>query len=209
MLKRLVGLLIPLVLCGCGISVTPLATNDTKLVDPETISVNKDGIYLAAKVVDVEIPPYRAEKNIASIYVNIKNNTDRNFIYSLKSFLLIDSTGKQYFPIPTDRLTGYFERELSYLIPYPFVGYYYLQDRVDSSFNQSLVADSNFYYVNRPQNLLIDALPIEPLTKSAQTSGFLYFMIDLYAVDKFSLKVFWPDNDLVTPFVEFPFVVKH
>lgn len=207
MLKALMCISLLLVLSACGVSVIPIKSNDNVNVVNDRIVLQKDNIALSAKVVDLEIPPYRNDQHISSFFVEINNLSSKDLNYSLESFVLVDNNGRQYNPISPEKLKTYFERDSSYLIPYPFVGYYYLQDKVESSYQQSVAPEGNFYYTNRPQNLLIDALPIEILRAKSQISGLLFFNIDYYSISGFSMKAYLPAGN-PEAFAEFQFAVK-
>lgn len=207
MLKALMGISLLLVLSACGVSVIPIKSNDNVNIINDKIISQKNDIELSAKLVDLEIPPYRNDQHISSFFVEIKNLSNRDLNYSLESFVLVDNNGRQYNPISPDKLKSYFERDSSYLIPYPFVGYYYLQDKVEGSFQQSVAPEGNFYYTNRPQNLMIDALPIEVLRARSQISGLLFYNIDYYSINSFAMKAYLPAGNPEI-FTEFQFSVK-
>ena len=94
--------------------------------------------------------------------------------------MLFDQDKKLYRPLESDRVTALTRQEANYLIPYPYVGFYYLQDSAD--FDYSTQSASSLAY--SPQRTLGSAdsyaLPVGSIPPGANISGILFFNIDLY-----------------------------
>src|SRR5690606_10014007 len=126
-----------------GIAITPQATETAKINSADnSISETLSGVSVTARVQDLEVAPYRTTDNITSFYFVIENRTDRDITLPLSSFVLVDNQGNQYRPMTLEEVGTVVARDSEYLIPYPYVGFYYLEDREKFSafntFNSSL-----------------------------------------------------------------------
>jgi hypothetical protein len=170
-----------LLLSGCGVHVVPRTTAQISLgADKETVTATDNGLILSAKVQDLDFGPYTGVNNITAFYVKITNNSQEERSVPLAAFLLFDQDRKIYRPLESDRVTALTRQETNYLIPYPYVGFYYLQDSTD--FDYSTQSASSFAY--SPQKSPVSAenyaLPVGSIPSGANIAGMLFFNIDLY-----------------------------
>lgn len=188
--------ILALLLTGCGVKVVPRSSSQVSLgVDKETVSVTDNGLTFSAKVQDLDFGPYTGENNITAIYVKVANNSNVERSVPLSAFMLFDQDRKIYRPLESDRVTALTREESNYLIPYPFVGFYYLQD--SSGFDYSTQSASSLGY--SPQRSLesIDtyALPVGMIPPAANIAGMLFFNVDLYEKEVIDLTMHLPGND--------------
>ena len=170
-----------LLLSGCGVQVVPRTSAQISLdADKETVTATENGLTLSAKVQDLDFGPYTGENNITAFYVKITNNSKEEHSVPLAAFMLFDQDRKVYRPLESDRVTALTRQEANYLIPYPYVGFYYLQDSTD--FDYSTQSASSLAYSPPKTPLSADsyALPVGPIPSGANIAGMLFFNIDLY-----------------------------
>ena len=170
-------------LTGCALKVVPEQVNfgtvDTK---NNSLSVTKDGISITTKVSDTEIEAYNLENTVAAFSVTIKNQSGKEFPIDGDSFLLVDDSGRQYFPLTPARVKEIIAKDSYYLIPYPYVGFYYLEDYERSSFYNTFNSQLPYYYEVYPQDIYTKALTDGVVIPHAALSGLVYFRIDLATV---------------------------
>lgn len=203
-------LLILTIITGCGIHVVPQPANGFSINQVDnSITATQNNITVSARVQDLEVGPYTGQNNITTFYIVIENGGKSDIYFSRDSFLLLDENGKQYRPLDPDKVKSTIKAEADFLIPYPYVGYYYLQDKVQFDYNAQFA--SSLPYTGHDPTLDVDAeaLPIESVIPGAKIAGMIYFNIDLYQKKRIDLKIRFPAVDgSVGPELSFPFVIE-
>lgn len=184
-----------LLLSGCGVQVIPRTSAQTALGDDkETVNTTENGLTLSAKVQDLDFGPYTGKNNITAFYVKITNDNQEERTIPLAAFMLFDQDKTLYRPLESDRVTSLTRQEDNYLIPYPYVGFYYLQDSTD--FDYATQSSSNLQY--SPQKTLASAetyaLPVGSIPSGANIAGMLFFNIDLYEKKSIDLTLQLPSE---------------
>lgn len=170
-----------LLLSGCGVQVIPRTSAQISLgADKETVTSTENALTLSVKVQDLDFGPYTGENNITAFYVKIINNGQEERSVPLAAFMLFDQDRKVYRPLEPDRVTALTRQEANYLVPYPFVGFYYLQDSAE--FDYEMQSASNLAYSPQKSAVSVEsyALPVGAIPSGAYIDGMLYFNIDLY-----------------------------
>lgn len=170
-----------LLLSACGVQVVPRTSAQFSLgADKATVTATENGLTLSAKVQDLDFGPYTGENNITAFYVKITNNSHEERTVPLAAFTLFDQDRKVYRPLESDRVTALTRQEANYLIPYPYVGFYYLQDSTD--FDYSTQSASSLAYSPKSTSASVEAyaLPVGSIPSGAHIAGMLFFNIDLY-----------------------------
>ncbi len=199
-----------LLMSGCGMTIVPHPVGSAVLnLDDNSISAEKGGITVSARVQDLEVAPYRMANNVTSFHVVVENATAEPFTLPLSSFVLLDEEARQYRPVPPAEIQQIINRDSSYLIPYPYVGYYYLEDREKSAFFNTFDSALPYYAENYPQDIYTEALSADAIIPDAKVSGLVYFIIDLATKTSVELRIYLPGTDPAGPadFV-FPFSIE-
>lgn len=207
MRKQLLLLLAVISLSGCGVAVVPKPTATASL-DPanNTLRESINGVTVSARVEDLEVAPYRMVDNLTSFRVTVENGLSEEISLPLTSFLLVDDEGHQFRPIEPARVQEIIGRDSMYLIPYPYVGYYYLDDKEKSAFANTFDSALPYYAENYPQDIFTQALPVGSIVPGAKISGLVYFVIDLVQKRGVELRVYRPGTspsgppDFILPF---------
>ncbi|BCR05015.1 lipoprotein [Desulfuromonas versatilis] len=189
-----------MLLSGCGFAVVPKATA-TATVDPVagSISETNKGVRVTARVQDLEIVPYHTLENLTSFLVTVENLTQGPLSIPLDSFLLIDQDGTQYRAVPPERVIEIAKKDSAYLIPYPYVGYYYLEDREKGTFFNTFDSALPYFAENYPQDIRTEGLPQQSIIPGAKVSGAVYFLAELGSLKSFEMRVYLPGADLAGP----------
>ena len=174
-------LFLALLLSGCGVQVVPRTSAQISLdADKKTATATENGLTLSAKVQDLDFGPYTGENNITAFYVKITNNSKEERSVPLAAFMLFDQDRKVYRPLEPDRVTALTRQEANYLIPYPYVGFYYLQDSTDFDYSTQSASSLAYSPQKTPLSAETYALPVGSIPSGANIAGMLFFNIDLY-----------------------------
>jgi len=193
-------------LSGCGVQVVPRTSAQISLgADKETVTATQNGLTLTAKVQDLDFGPYTGENNITAFYVKISNNSQEERSVPLAAFLLFDQDRKVYRPLESDRVTALTRQEANYLIPYPYVGFYYLQDSTDFDYSTQSASSLAYSPLKTTGSAEAYALPVGTIPSGAHIAGMLFFNIDLYE-KKFVDLTLQMQNDGNVPDTEFSFL---
>lgn len=210
-MKRLSCILFCLLfVAGCGVKVVPKPTA-TAILDPSSnaLSWTAKGVALAVKLVDQDVARTQMIDRVASFSVTAANLTGKELTLPLSSYLLIDDQGNQVRPITPEELLRIVSRESFYLIPYPYFGYYYLEDRAKLSSFNTFTSPLPYFPETHPQAILTEALPTSPILPGARISGLVYFLIDLEKKQQIEFRAYLPGADTSAPAeFTFPFSVE-
>lgn len=179
-----------LLLCGCGgVRIVPDPAADARL-DPQSgdLTMTRDDLRVSVRLQDLQVRPYQAVDHLCSFYVSIRNEGERTRDIVPEAFVLIDAGGNQYRSITPEKVIEIISRESFYLIPYPYVGFYYLEDSVKVSQFSRFDSSLPYFPQRYPQDLHTAALPQDRLLPDSRLAGQIYFIADLTAMDAFELR---------------------
>lgn len=204
----LVGLIL-LFCSACSVSVAPIATSTGTInLEEKSLTETHNGISFTVKVDELSVAPYQMVDNVTSFHVAIDNQTERQVSFPSRSFLLKDGDGRQYRSVTPERVREIVSKDTVYLIPYPYVGYYYLEDQEKVSREDTFSSSLPFYAEYHPQDIFTRALTEEPILKGSKVSGVVYFIASLERTDYAELLVF-PDQEASgEPLLKFPFAIE-
>ncbi len=175
----------------------------------KSITQNVQGVEIMVQLGDLEVAPYRMVDNLSSFYVRVKNHRKEVLNLSQDSYYLVDSEGVAVKPISPEKIQSIVQKDNQYLIPYPYVGYYYLQDKEKSSFFNTFDSSLPYYASNYPQDVYTSALPDESVLPGTAIEGHLYFVSDILSKKRFEIRVYMdkPSSETSADFL-FPFSVE-
>jgi len=208
-MKHILAIMILLLCTACSASVSPLAT-PTGTINPDDQSITevRGDVAFTVKLDELSVAPYQQVDNISSFYVEIDNRSDSQITFPPQNFLLKDGDNRQYRIVTPERVREIVSKDTVYLIPYPYVGYYYLEDHMQAAQDQAFSSSMPYYAEYHPQDIFTRALTEEPVLKKSKVSGVIYFLADLEKTNFVELQVF-PDSSLSgEPLARFPFSVK-
>lgn len=195
---------------GCALKVVPEPV-DAGIINPKDNSqaITKDGITIAVRSSDTEINSYNLEGTVSSFYVEINNQSPNEATFPAESFLLIDNGGTQYYPLTADKVKEIISRDSYYLIPYPYVGFYYLEDYQKSSFYNEFNSQIPYYYEVYPQDIYTKALAGGSIIPGAKVAGLVYFKIDMGGKRGVKLLIYKKETSKSSsPDFTFPFKIE-
>lgn len=171
-------------------------------------SITKNNLTVTVSPADIDMVNYNIESVVASFNVDIQNNSDDETSFDKESFVLIDSNSRQYYPLTPEKIREMMSKDTFYLLPYPYVGFYYLEDYEQAQFKSSTSSNLPYYFELRPQELYTKALPFEPIIPKAGIKGLIYFHTDIRSISSFSVNVYKKGTSKsLPPDYVFPFKV--
>lgn len=192
-MKKYIALLLSvLALTGCAsITFVPEQVAGGVINEKENAqTITRDRIAITARSGDSQTLAYNLDEPVSSFLVIVENQTDSELGLEADSFLLVDDGGRQYFPLTPEKLKEIISRNAYYLMPYPYVGFYYLEDYEKSSFYNRFTSDRPYFYEVYPQDIYTKALPAGVIIPKAKVSGLVYFRIDLQGKKGVTLLVY-------------------
>lgn len=198
-----------LLLSACSVKVVPQPTA-TALLNPADNSLTEsfDGVAVTARLDQLSVQPYQLVDNLTSFHVTIDNRTEKPVELPIDAFMLKDGEGRQYSAITPERVREIVSKDTVYLIPYPYVGYYYLEDQERGAFQQTMASSLPFYAEYHPQDIFTRALPAGPVLPHSKSSGVIYFIADLTLANRAELLLYPGSRVQGEPRYRFPFSIE-
>jgi archaellum component FlaG (FlaF/FlaG flagellin family) len=155
-----------------------------------SITVANNNIIITAAASDPEMVNYNIEGMVSSFQIEIQNMGESEIAFDTESFLLVDSGSRQYYALSPEKIRQMMAKDTYYLLPYPYVGFYYLEDYEHASFKNTTNTSLPYYYELYPQDIYSKALPVGDVIPKAKISGLIYFHANLSSLDSFKLLVY-------------------
>ncbi|MBT1071537.1 hypothetical protein [Pelotalea chapellei] len=210
MRKSLLIILLPFLVAACSsIKIVPQQVEGGTINGADNSqTIVRNDLEIKARLADSGINAYNLEQTVSSFNVSIKNNSSNEVLFSDSSFVLTDERGLQYEQLTPERLKDILKKDSYYLMPYPYVGFYYLEDFQKTSFYNRFNSSLPYYYELYPQDLLSKSLPATSVIPGMSVEGLLFFKIDLANHQQVKLHVYRKNSSRSLPadFI-FPFTV--
>lgn len=171
---------ISLLASGCSsVKVVPeqVANGRVNLSDNSQTITNK-GAEVSVRVDEAGINSYNLDSFVTAFNVSIKNVSGSEIAFSEDSFVLVDENNLQYSLLTPDKVRDMLKKDSYYLMPYPYVGFYYLEDYQKTSFYNRSNSSLPYYYELYPQDIYTKALPMTTIIPGMKIEGLTYFKID-------------------------------
>lgn len=194
---------------ACSVKVIPQPTL-TALPGPVdgSLTESHDGVVITSRLDQLSVQPYQLVDNLTSFHITIDNQTGKQINVPIEAFVLKDGEDRQYRTITPERVREIVSKDTVYLIPYPYVGYYYLTDQEKGAFHQTMTSSLPFYAEYHPQDIFTRALPTGPILPHANVSGVIYFIADLTSTDRAELLLYSNPQIQGEPRYRFPFSIE-
>lgn len=203
------GMLLAVVLAGCSLKVVPEQTESGVINTAENSqTIVRNGLSVTVKPADMDLRNYNLEGTVSAFSVLIDNHTGNEVSFSNDSFVLLDNENRQYLPLTPEKVKEILSKDSYYLMPYPYVGFYYMEDYAKSSAYNEFNSQAPYFYDLYPQDIYTKALSSESIIPNAKVAGLVYFRIDLSTVRGAKLLVFLKGTPRsATPDFAFPFKI--
>jgi len=179
------------ILAGCSIRIVPEQVASGVINEREnSITLSKDSTVVTMAPADPEMLNYNLEGMVASFSVEIRNNGDKEISFDPESFILIDSSKMQYYSLTPEKIRQMLAKDTYYLLPYPYVGFYYLEDYELAAFKNSTNTNLPYFFELRPQDIYTKALSSEAIIPNAMTKGLIYFNVNIEKLTSFRINLY-------------------
>lgn len=173
-----------------------------------TQAITKNGVEIRAGASETAINSYNLEGTVTAFTISIRNNSPGEVSFGEDSFYLVDEQGLQYALLTPEKVRDIIKKDSYYLMPYPYVGFYYLEDFQKTSFYNRYNSSLPYYYELYPQDLFTKSLPFTPVIPNMKVEGLAYFKIDMSAHQQVKLYVYRKGAPKsATPDYLFPFKI--
>ncbi|NCO51866.1 MAG: hypothetical protein GW875_07180 [Deltaproteobacteria bacterium] len=175
---------------GCaGVSVVP-RPNTAGQINAQEMSIRQtyDQVRVTARVMDLEVRPYQMRQNICSFQLEIRNEREQPIFFPAERFLLTDEQGNQYRPVSPEQIAKMVTELDPYLIPYPYLGYYYAGDAEQAKRENQFNSQVTYFPTRDARAIAVEALPDGKVEADKQISGLIYFLADLRTMKGFNLQ---------------------
>jgi len=184
--------LLMLLSCGCGtVKVLPEPVENGIINSADNSqTISKNGIEIKANVSDTAINAYNLEGTVTAFQLALNNASTNEVAFADDSFVLVDERGLQYSILTPDKVRELIKKDSYYLMPYPYVGFYYLEDFQKTNFYNRFNSSLPYYYELYPQDLFTKSLPFTSIIPGMKIEGLVYFKIDLTLHQQVKLYVY-------------------
>lgn len=193
-MKRSIFLLslVVLLFSGCStVKVLPgQAVNGRINSADNSQTIVSNGVEVTARMDETGINSYNLESTVTAFHIIIKNSTDREIAFGDDSYLLVDESGLQYSLLTPEKVREMLKKDSYYLVPYPYVGFYYLEDFEKTNAYNRYNSALPYYYDLYPQEIFTKALQATTVIPGMRVEGLTYFKIDPAAHQQIKLLVF-------------------
>lgn len=208
--RQLILVLIVLLISGCStVKVLPehVANGSINTVD-NSQTITQNNAEVSVRLDDSAINAYNLDSTVTSFHITIKNVSKKEIAFTEESFVLVDENGLQYSLLTPDKVRDMLKKDSYYLMPYPYVGFYYLEDYQKTNFYNRSNSSLPYYYELYPQDIFTKALPMASIIPGMKIEGLAYFKIDPAAHQRISLLIFRKETPRsAPPDFTFPFKI--
>jgi len=176
----------------------PVADGSINLKD-NSQTISRNNLVITISPAEADMVNYNIEGIVASFNVEIQNYGESEVTFNKDSFILVDSNSRQYYPLTPEKVKEMMAKDTFYLLPYPYVGFYYLEDYELAQFKNSTSSNLPYYFELYPQDLFTKALPVEPIIPKARIKGLLYFHTDIHSLTSFTVNVYKDNTSKSAP----------
>lgn len=181
-----------MLLAGCSsVKVVPEQTVNGRVNttdNSQTITAN--GVEITARVDETAINSYNIESTVTAFHISIRNATDSEIAFGDDSYVLVDESGLQYSLLTPESVRAMLKKDSYYLVPYPYVGFYYLEDYEKTNAYNRFNSSLPYYYDLYPQDIFTKALQATIVIPGMKVEGLTYFKIDPASHQHIKLLVF-------------------
>lgn len=184
--------LLSILIGGCSVvKIVPEPISSGKIdFSDNSQTVIQNGAEVTVRFDESGINSYNLDSTVTSFMISIKNDSSKEIAFAEDSFVLVDQDGLQHSLLTPDQVRDMLKKDSYYLMPYPYVGFYYLEDYQKTNFYNRSNSSLPYYYELYPQDIFSKALPMSTIIPGMKIQGLAYFKIDPANHQKIKLLVF-------------------
>ena len=190
-----------MLLTGCSsVKVVPEQTGNGRInAADNSQTLVSNGVEATARVDETAINAYNLEGTVTAFHISIRNSTDSEIVFNDDSYVLVDESGLQYSLLTPENVRAMLKKDSYYLVPYPYVGFYYLEDYEKTNAYNRFNSALPYYYDLYPQDLFTKSLQAATVIPGMKIEGLTYFKIDPAAHKHVNLLIFRKGVSKSTP----------
>lgn len=166
------------------------AANGVVNLQDNSQTIVNAGVETYAKLSDSDLNSYNLDGTVAAFQIAIKNTTNSEISFDENSFVLIDEKGLQYHLMTAEKVREIIKKDSYYLMPYPYVGFYYLEDFQKTSFYNRNTSSLPYFYELYPQDIFTKSLPLTTIIPGMKIEGLVYFKLDIANLQNLKLYIY-------------------
>ena len=184
--------LITMLLVGCSsVKVVPeQAVNGRINSADNSQTIISKGVEVTTRVDETSINSYNLDGTVSAFHIIIKNSTEGEISFGDDSYVLVDESGLQYSLLTPENVREMLKKDSYYLTPYPYVGFYYLDDYEKTNAYNRINSPLPYFYELYPQDLFTRALKAATIIPGMKVEGLTYFKIDPATHKNMNLLIF-------------------
>jgi hypothetical protein len=185
-------LVIVILFSGCSsVKIIPEGTANGRVnVADNSQTIMANGVEATARVDETMINSYNFEGTVTAFFIRIKNNTESEVAFNDDSYVLVDESGLQYSLLTPENVRTMLKKDSYYLVPYPYVGFYYLEDFEKTNAYNRFNSALPYFYDLYPQDLFTKSLQASSVIPGMKIEGLTYFKIDPTAHQHIKLLIY-------------------
>lgn len=203
-------LLITALFAGCSsVKVLPEQTTNGHINSSDNSQmITSKNIEITARLDESGINSYNLEETVSAFHITVKNGSDSEISFGDDSYLIVDETGLQYSMLTPEKVRTMLKKDSYYLVPYPYVGFYYLEDYEKTNSYNRFTSALPYYYDLYPQDIFTKALSAETVIPGMKIEGLTYFKIDPSLHQRITLLIYRKGaSKSLPPEFSFPFKI--
>lgn len=175
---------------GCAGNIRPLSPSPDAVIrdSDRSVSLEKEGVLLRVRVQEPVFSAF-GDEPFCSFYISVTNRTYKGLRFPYQAFVLEDDSGVSHPAIKPQILQELLSPQSQFLLPYPYIGYYYSTDIEVVSANLAFESPLRYSGKNHAREILEEALPETPALPGKTLEGMVYFPLDLLSQKSFVLKI--------------------
>ncbi len=182
------GLILLILLSACSsIKVIPQPLANSTLQADNSLVQQKNSVQVNLQLRDMSLRPAPVEINVCSFWVEIENQRNVKLPVAPDDFVLIAADGQLYQAMDPEELLAQTKISAPYLIPYPYVGFYYLQDAYRGYAINQMQGQAPYFSSRRPEQITLDGLAAQALLPKTKTAAAIYFPAELRTMKSFKI----------------------
>jgi len=116
------ALILFLFISGCGPKIIPISVTGAEVdEDKLSISIEKEGITVQARVAYFRRTPYDLESYLVPFKIQVRNETGKEINIGYENFVLLDNKGNQYRPYSPEKIAEIIKSDPEYAVKPPTV----------------------------------------------------------------------------------------
>lgn len=176
---------------GCSVAIKQVETDNVFISEDNKSFYTDKLVKVAVNSIEIDYAPSTKHQNIITIDLSFFNDSTTDIFLNMDELYIVDNLNRKY---NIENIDSLYINQSNYLIPYPYVGYYYLEDSVEYENKNSNFTNDVFYSNVDFSDMKRKQFDFGKISPKMNKSGLLLFSIDPYSVNEFDFFVNYIDS---------------